>query len=358
MKKISRLFNVYPLNKCSIDAYQNYLQTHKSKQAALQTTFSLCDILSQSGFSLATAPLLAHLSSLAYEWEQQAEELNSCELFLVQELHAQHIQYFSFKNAEAYGFVFQGVAFLVFCGTNDLSKDWVDNLMAVRQDYVSDGNQISDVHLGFMLHFERLRPQLLDWVDQVQNDADHFVCTGHSLGGSLAILMAQMLGQNEKEVLNVTTFGSPAVGGAEFVEQYLWSNRTWRVVDKGDPIPRSTPEYVGFKHVGTGISSRTRFDMPSGDAITVTKDISDISIFPKAQNAAADNANGIAEKLAHIKQRAMHAYRERPRHCKNVYRQSMQRMLEENCQHLENSLLRRHYQALGLDQVLIRDSLS
>jgi len=186
MKKISRLFNVYPLNKCSIDAYQNYLQTHKSKQAALQTTFSLCDILSQPGFSLATAPLLAHLSSLAYEWEQQAEELNSCELFLVQELHAQHIQYFSFKNAEAYGFVFQGVAFLVFCGTNDLSKDWVDNLMAVRQDYVSDGNQISDVHLGFMLHFERLRPQLLDWVDQVQNDADHFVCTGHSLGGSLA----------------------------------------------------------------------------------------------------------------------------------------------------------------------------
>lgn len=310
----------------------------------------LANSFSEGHFPLAFAPLMAHLSGLAYLGQvDHASGLSGCELALAEEIGAAAITRFENRNAEGYGFVFRGQAFLLFCGTNDMSRDWVHNLLAIRKSHTLHEEPTRDIHMGFAQHFQLLRPQIDHWLAGLPA-VDGFVCTGHSLGGTLAVLMAQLLGQRQIPVTGVMTFGAPAVGGRAFNDEYLWHDRTWRVVDFGDPIPKSTPEQVGFKHVGVSVSSRTCFtdqtQPPSGPKAAPSQ----IGIYPKAVddfklgNMLKGNAKKVSEAVLNM-------YRARPRHCKVVYRNSMQRMLEENLSHLPDAIIRRHYDTCGMRSV-------
>ena len=310
----------------------------------------LAPMLSREGFPLAMAPMLAHLSNLAYLNDLDSDQVQTtCERQLRDDFGASHISRFENKNAEGYAFVLEDLAFLVFCGTNDLSSDWVDNLLAIRKEHDFGGYKSEDIHMGFGRHFELLRPAIEVWIDQLPDHVSSFVCTGHSLGGSLAVLMAQLLALNEKSVSCVMTFGAPAVGGKRFAEQYAWHARTWRVVDLGDPIPKSTPEYVGFRHVGSAISSRADLQgktMRNGSKPPPR----DISIFPKPSRLDA-SGDPLYQSSKSMAEKALDIYRERPRHCKNVYRSSMQRMLKEYLPDIDDETLRKHYDYCGMPRV-------
>lgn len=305
-------------------------------------------MLEDKGFPLAISPMLAHLANLAYQNQPCGDGTRSiCEERLAEDFNASHITRFENKNAEGYAFVLADHAFLLFCGTNDLSSDWVDNLLAVRKSKSFGDRNLENIHAGFARHFELLRPAISDWIDHLPNSVSAFVCTGHSLGGSLAILMAQLLGLSNKTVSCVMTFGSPAVGGKKFSDDYLFHDRTWRVVDLGDPIPKSTPEYVGFRHVGTSISSRTDFRTREMRG-QYKPPPNNISIFPKSTTLRDPLGNKIEEGPKSMLEKAMDIYRERPRHCKNVYRSSMQRMLEEYLPEIDDQTFVKHYEYCGM----------
>lgn len=75
--------------------------------------------------------------------------------------------------------------------------------------------------------------------------------TGHSLGGSLAVLCATQFARVENvTVVGVYTFGASRVGNAEFHAFYSQGTHTsWRVTHWKDPVPHLPMTSLGFHHV-------------------------------------------------------------------------------------------------------------
>jgi triacylglycerol lipase len=85
-------------------------------------------------------------------------------------------------------------------------------------------------------------------------DGRPIMVTGHSLGGALAVLLAQRLETLGRDVSAVYTFGMPRPGRRDFTEPYNQSGlgaRTFRLVHGNDIVPTVAPSSpLGFRHVG------------------------------------------------------------------------------------------------------------
>jgi predicted lipase len=82
-----------------------------------------------------------------------------------------------------------------------------------------------------------------------EHTGSKIIVTGHSLGGSLAILAAADLAKTHGKIEQVYTFGQPRVGNAAFASHYqsLVSN-TFRLIDFADIVPHVPPSAFGFQH--------------------------------------------------------------------------------------------------------------
>ena len=109
----------------------------------------------------------------------------------------------------------------------DTSKD-----MTLIQDWLNDANakpaadpDLGQVHGGFEQALQAVWPgmfqQITAWQKAGKLGANPKVyVTGHSKGGALAMLAAVKLKAAKLPVTEVTTFGAPRVGGADFAKKY------------------------------------------------------------------------------------------------------------------------------------------
>lgn len=194
-------------------------------------------------------------------------------------------------DAQGYGFVFERKAYIIFRGTesgNDWKINRIDVLtseLGIRQDQQGDndssragqhaeipkdrraqklaatygpllrklGNLKPGRHVGFSIAWAALKTQVEDWLAEAleQRAIDQIVYSGHSLGGAMAQIAAfdhaRLETKYEKDrgiapslVGAVVTFGAPAVGNAEFAEEYgkLLGPRTVLLESSGDLVPR------------------------------------------------------------------------------------------------------------------------
>lgn len=131
---------------------------------------------------------------------------------------------------------------------SDSVASWQANLMF-------EPTQFENPQLGVMVHrgiyeaaqllYDEILPHVLEHV-QKHGSAARFRFTGHSLGGSLAILLSLLLRARDtaplSSLLPVTTFGSPYVlcGGDYLLQQLgLPHNHVQMVVMHRDIVPRS-----------------------------------------------------------------------------------------------------------------------
>ena len=123
---------------------------------------------------------------------------------------------------------------LAFRGTLPYSADEQDTSkqMTFIQDWLNDANakpaadpELGQVHGGFEQAFQAVWPGLMQqitaWqkVGKLSANPKVYV-TGHSKGGALAMLAAVKLKAAKLTVTQVTTFGAPRVGGADFAKKY------------------------------------------------------------------------------------------------------------------------------------------
>lgn len=194
-------------------------------------------------------------------------------------------------DAQGYGFVFERKAYVIFRGTesgNDWKINRIDALtseLGIRQDEQGDndsssagqhaeipkdrraqklaatygpllrklGNLTPGRHLGFSIAWAALKTQVEDWLAEALEERaiDQIVYSGHSLGGAMAQIAAfdhaRLETKYEKDrgiapslVGAVVTFGAPAVGNADFAEEYakLLGDRTVLLESSGDLVPR------------------------------------------------------------------------------------------------------------------------
>ena len=176
-------------------------------------------------------------------------------------------------DTQGYGFVHQGMAFIVMRGSMQ-DEDWETNFLDTltsdlelrNGQYVVPGKAglkklelpqpdrlrelVVDTkapgrHLGFTIAWGAVRPQIEAWI-KANGFADDmpYVFAGHSLGGALAKLGAYEFasafhGTRSRKVAAVVTFGAPTVGNTVFADDYnhRLGHCTVRIEATADIVP-------------------------------------------------------------------------------------------------------------------------
>ena len=131
---------------------------------------------------------------------------------------------------------------IVLRGTENLANVIADLKFVEREDH----------ELGVRIHrgFDDATRECLPWVIEKIDRSRPICLTGHSLGGSMAIIMAAILDVRGYEEVSVVTFGQPKITDFEGAES-LKHLDILRVVFESDPIPLLPPVLVPDQSLDT-----------------------------------------------------------------------------------------------------------
>lgn len=189
-------------------------------------------------YSAVNALELAYLASFAYDGEQH------CEL-ACRTVGATQFQFIRDGETGTECFVCADDKNIIvaFRGTKGVKDLCTDARILLNED--------TGTHEGFSVALNSVWFRVSATVREFQGRPKNVFFTGHSLGGALAMLAANYF----SGVDAVYTFGQPRVGNAAFTNSYdaRLRDRTFRLVDKEDPIPR-IPWLLGkYRHAGTEV---------------------------------------------------------------------------------------------------------
>jgi triacylglycerol lipase len=108
------------------------------------------------------------------------------------------------------------------------------------------------VHSGFWEEANKVYPGILEAVKAGRKKDEKVYVCGHSLGGAMAVLVAEMLCHDKIPVEELKTFGQPRVGTRKF-RRHLEGCKIGsyhRYVNNNDIVPRVPPALFGFVHGG------------------------------------------------------------------------------------------------------------
>lgn len=206
----------------------------------------------------------------SYGWDVEAKEETEGEV----ETHfAIAHRYFPEFKRELYLVTFRGSA---------SKKDWKLNLKTKHVNYggatLEEMAQLAAepykknapaVHAGFNSYVDTvLRAAVVDensrfkgvFASVAAKPEAYLILTGHSLGGAVATLLGERLASLglDKDKFTVVTFGAPAIGNAEFAEQYADKINLYRITNTKDPVPGSLQTFFrGYKQFG----QQQKYDM-------------------------------------------------------------------------------------------------
>ncbi len=151
-------------------------------------------------------------------------------------------------------------------GTSD-AQEWLDDAKFFMVDYPPDP-KAGKVERGFNEIFESFtvavpgNPRQITLAEYLsQQSAKRIVVTGHSLGSSLATLVAFDTADSYAEQVELFTFASPYTGNRRFVNSFESRiSDSIRLVNSPDVVPKVPPYWVGYRHVPRKVSIDSRDD--------------------------------------------------------------------------------------------------
>jgi len=178
------------------------------------------------------------------QWESDGQFMIPANYSLVSTIKACAI-----VELEWFGFIIENETSVIiaFRGTKS-DLDWLADLK-IEQELFPFAMNGGSVHSGFLSIYKSCREMIIDSVKQRAPTKKIFI-TGHSLGGSLATLLAFELASSEICNPNIYTFGSPKVGNIKFKEKYDEIVRqSIRFVNLYDVVPLLPPFKVDVKPI-------------------------------------------------------------------------------------------------------------
>lgn len=104
------------------------------------------------------------------------------------------------------------------------------------------------VSSGFLQKWRSVWPQIRETVASTPSK-NPILCTGHSSGGCMAQMTAQILATSGKKKVHVVTFGSPKAGDMEFARALKSAVESIQHLrNRSDPIPSLPPQKMGYFH--------------------------------------------------------------------------------------------------------------
>ncbi|WP_341520295.1 lipase family protein [Pseudomonas sp. G.S.17] len=111
----------------------------------------------------------------------------------------------------------------------DIGRD-----LDARQTEHEDG--LGNAHRGFHTAFTSTKKYLRRYIDAFYKNKQTFLITGHSLGGAIALLVAEWIRRTYSDDVQLYTFGAPRAGDAVFVREAKDLTHH-RIVNHNDPVP-------------------------------------------------------------------------------------------------------------------------
>jgi len=134
-------------------------------------------------------------------------------------------------------------------------KDWIADIDAPPMPFIADSSA-GLVHMGFQLVYEHIRTDIQTKLTANCAGAKRLLVTGHSLGGSLAVLCALDLAVNStiKVAPELHSFAGPRTGDVKFAGTFDAAVPICnRVVNFMDVVPQ-IPVPPLYEHVGKEVS--------------------------------------------------------------------------------------------------------
>lgn len=175
-----------------------------------------------------------------------------------------------------------------FRGSTDKKQSWMENIHSTiipaigkieikgkDFNYKFAKDTIAGVHAGYSLGMAYLHEELLHQIKLLNHKGIfNIYLTGHSQGGSLAILTRAYLGYlphhklNKKNQFKVYVFAQPMVGNIEFVNEYnrLYSDKgmSYSLLNKEDIVPTMPVSFNDTtfwkSHLGKVLSKEEKLD--------------------------------------------------------------------------------------------------
>jgi len=113
--------------------------------------------------------------------------------------------------------------------TSDILRD-----LDARQVPYKEGD--GQAHRGFYEAFQAAKDFIQRYLDAFHRPEHHIVVCGHSLGGAIALLLAEWLRRDWSDNIQIYTFGAPRAGDRAFVEGAA-ALIHHRLVNHNDPVP-------------------------------------------------------------------------------------------------------------------------
>lgn len=131
-----------------------------------------------------------------------------------------NLRVFDFDDIEGFVGEKNNICYIAFRGSDDIS-DWKSNFKFWKRPYKKiipyEGvNPKIRVHYGFIKDYKKTRAFILNCAKKFEK----VVCTGHSLGGALAIFAALDIQYNLDPEISCVPFASPRVGNAAFARSF------------------------------------------------------------------------------------------------------------------------------------------
>lgn len=127
-------------------------------------------------------------------------------------------------------------------GTQEIA-DWVRDVNATQVPSEAGEGQ---AHHGFHESFKAVRDFVVPYLDAFRRNNQIIVVCGHSLGGAIALLMAEWLRNNLSEDVLLYTYGSPRAGDEAFVKG-AGALTHHRIVNHNDLIPTVPAPWMDTK---------------------------------------------------------------------------------------------------------------
>ena len=136
-------------------------------------------------------------------------------------------------------------AVFVFEGTQDLEDILIDLQFGTTIPYKD--HPTARVHEGFWKAYLSVRDYII-WLLTEFNETPLY-CTGHSLGGAMATLLAIDLQETMNRSCIMYNMGSPRVGNRDFGALFMNGSVNHRITHWSDPVPHLPPLLLDFYHI-------------------------------------------------------------------------------------------------------------
>ena len=189
-------------------------------------------------------PVLAKLAGRAYLSEQELKDAQN-------QIKMKRKKAVLVKNGDAEAWVFftRDDGIIVSCRGTESTKfaDIAPDLKTIPIRHERNGR----VHQGFLEYTNMVYPKILETIKANRKNKENVYVVGHSLGGAMAVLVAEALTNDGIPVKELRTYGHPRVGNRQFLQSEGCDIGAYiRYVNNNDIVPKCTSNLFTFVHGG------------------------------------------------------------------------------------------------------------